>query len=135
MSFNPRTDPVKIIQQGDVDRLVELAEDVGVDLKRKELSTNQIRNIFGEVRTLEMNWQAEPDKSFRSIVLLQPKLAYVAARETGWKAKGVKELERVLSPCLEQIQKAPKDQRHLYFSRFVDFFEAILAYHKAAGGK
>lgn len=134
MSFNPNSDPVAIIQEGNVDRLVELAKDLGPDLKRKELSTSQIRNIFGEVRTIEKNWQSEPDISFRKTVLLQPKLVYAAARETGKKAEGIKELDRVLSPCLKQVQTAPKDQRQLYFSRFVDFFEAILAYHKAAGG-
>ncbi|MBV7331743.1 type III-A CRISPR-associated protein Csm2 [Chloroflexi bacterium TSY] len=64
---------------------------------------------------------------------MRPKLAYQAERE---REDGVKGLKRILDPCLELIQDATNsEQRKLYFDRFVDFFEAILAYHKAAGGK
>lgn len=130
-------DSRKIIVDGDVSLLVDTAKEVGNSLAR-QLTTSQIRNIFGEVRRIQMNWPADAtkdmekaDEAFRSIVLLQPKLAYQAKRERG---RGVEELQMVLDPCIDQIRKAPADKRKLYFTRFVDFFEAILAYHKAAGG-
>ena len=130
-------DSRKIIVDGDVSLLVDTAKAVGGSLER-QLTTSQIRNIFGEVRRIQMNWppDAATDKekaneAFRSVVLLQPKLAYQAKRERG---RGVEELQMALNPCIEEIRKAPEDKRRLYFTRFVDFFEAILAYHKAAGG-
>lgn len=130
-------DSRRIIVDGDVSILVDTAKTVGSSLER-QLTTSQIRNIFGEVRRIQMNWppdsakeEAKADEAFRSVVLLQPKLAYQAKRERG---RGVEELQMVLDPCIDEIRKAPKEKRQLYFSRFVDFFEAILAYHKAAGG-
>jgi len=151
MSSDPkRLDAQKIIAHGNVEALVDIAKTVGGNLSR-QLTTSQIRNIFGEVRRIEMDWPlhtgpvkesgedaakaaekaAKADEGFRRVVLLQPKLAYQARRERG---RGVEELQQVLDPCIDEIRKAPKEQRRLYFQRFVDFFEAILAYHKAAGG-
>lgn len=129
-----QVDARKIIADGDVDLLVNTAQQVGEAVAR-QLTTSQIRNIFGEVRRIEMNWRADQptddETAYRQVVLLQPKLAYQAKRERG---RGVEELQGVLSPCIDVIRKARKDERRLYFQRFVDFFEAILAYHKAAGG-
>jgi CRISPR-associated protein Csm2 len=130
-----KVDSHSIIAEGDVSLLVDTAEKLGGELAR-QLTTSQIRNIFGEVRRIQMNWPPSSDKekadqAFRSVVLLQPKLAYQAKRERG---RGVEELQLALNPCIDEIRKAPVEVRHLYFTRFVDFFEAILAYHKAAGG-
>lgn len=83
-----------------------------------------------------MNWTDEKPRSdeaaYRSIVLLQPKLAYQEKRKG---AKRVDELRQVLDPCINEIRNAPPELRKPAFLNFVDFFEAILAYHKAAGGK
>jgi len=139
-----------IVQHGDVAKLVATAQTVGNDLAR-QLTTSQIRNIFGEVRQIEMTWpdwwmekpveqlteeekakRQRAEQSYRRAVLLRPKLAYQARAERG---RGVQELQRVLDPCLELVQNATTfPTRRLYFQRFVDFFEAILAYHKSAGG-
>jgi CRISPR-associated protein Csm2 len=129
-----KVDAHAIIAKGDVNLLVDTAQEFGKENAR-QLSTSQIRNIFGEVRRIEMNWQEdtgkEAEEAFRQAVLLQPKLAYQARRERG---RGVQELEKILSPCLDEIRKAPESMRRKYFLKFVDFFEAILAYHRAAGG-
>lgn len=138
MNFT-RNDAAQIIVDADVKHLVEAAESIGEALA-KQLTTSQIRNIFGEVRRIEMLWptelaEAEQHKAqdaFRQTVLLRPKIAYQAKREKG---RGVEELQSVLDPCLQLIQDASQAQRKPYFQRFLDFFEAILAYHKAAGGK
>lgn len=122
----------KIIAQGDVETLVDRAKELGKELAAQRLTTSQIRNIFGEVRRIQMNWPASQpgaNEPFRHVVLLQPKLAYQAKR-----AEVVERLRKELDPCIDEIRKAPKEKRRLYFQHFVDFFEAILAYHKAAGG-
>lgn len=123
-----------IIVDGDARVMVEQAEVLGKDLAR-QLTTNQIRNIFGTVRRIEMNWpeksknetdQQRIRRAKRDLVLLKPKMAYQAKRERG---QGVKILADVLSDAIDLIQ----DDRGR-FQYFVDFFEAILAYHKAHGG-
>lgn len=135
MSNDPKADARKIIVDGDVNALVDAAASTGSALAR-QLTTSQIRNVFGEVRRIQMRWRStdptgEDTGSFRNIVLIQPKLAYQARRERG---QGVEQLRQVLDPCLDELRKAPKNERYKYFERFADFFEAILAYHKAAGG-
>jgi CRISPR-associated protein Csm2 len=133
----------KIIVDGDVAELVSISEALGSALSR-QLTTSQIRTFFGEVRRIQANWpsyhpnlsESDTQKAawaYRQTILLRPKLAYQVSR--GGRTGGIDQLRNVLDPCIEEIQKAntPKEQK-LYFDRFVDFFEAILAYHKAAGG-
>ena len=124
-----------IIKDGDAKVTVEQAEVLGRELASSQLSTNQIRNIFGTVRRIEMNWPetAQSDaehererKARRELLLLKPKMAYQAKRERG---RGVQQLTEVLGQAIDLVQ----DDR-TRFQNFVDFFEAILAYHKAHGG-
>jgi CRISPR-associated protein Csm2 len=120
----------KIIQEGNTKLLVERAEQIGETLAR-QLTTSQIRNIFGTVRQIEMSWttQATEDErrwAARQLMLLKPKLAYQARRERG---KGVEQLAGILVPAIDLVGE---DQQR--FQQFVDFFEAILAYHTAHGG-
>ena len=121
----------RIILKGDAQRLVELAENIGASLAR-QLTTSQIRNVFGTVRQIEMNWgprttEQQRRNAARQLLLLKPKLAYQARRERG---KGVQQLADVLIPAIDLVGE-DRDR----FQNFVDFFEAILAYHTAAGGQ
>ena len=124
-----------IVAQGDAKLLVTQADALGQQLARGRLSTSQIRNIFGTVRRIEMNWPEQPQteaererarKAQRELLLLKPKMAYQAKRERG---RGVQELTEVLSAAIDEV-----DGDRARFQNFVDFFEAILAYHKAHGG-
>lgn len=121
----------RIIVDGDAQVLTSHAETIGTSLAR-QLTTSQIRNVFGTVRQIEMSWTpraTEKDQKYaaRQLILLKPKLAYQARRERG---KGVQELANVLMPAIDLVGE---DRGH--FQNFVDFFEAILAYHTAAGGQ
>ncbi len=128
-------------QDGDNQVLVQGAEQVGRALARDfRLTTSQVRGIFGTVRQIEMDWlrsgrAAEPaaeDRSGRErrakreLALLKPRIAYQAKRERG---QGVSELGQVLIPAIDLVNDDPGR-----FQNFVDFFEAILAYHRANGG-
>jgi CRISPR-associated protein Csm2 len=114
--------------------LVREADALGKDLAKNRLTTSQIRALFGEVRQIEAQWQMENQrqKAERRLILLKPKMAYRAKRERG---RGVKELVAVLDPAIDIViaEKDPQ-KKQANFQRFVDFFEAILAYHKAHGG-
>ena len=129
----------KIIIEGDNQVLVEEAERIGRELKNRELSTSQIRGIFGTVRRIEMDWpervkEQEDSKlryAYRQLALLLPRLAYQASREQKRKGgRGVAMIRDVLTPAIKLIHKDA-----YRFRNFVDFFEAILAYHRAEGGQ
>lgn len=111
-----------------------LANDLSTKDKKdkEELSTNQIRNVFGEVRRIQMRMDDWP-KIESSVLLLKPKLAYAAKRAKSATALALKE---VLSSGLDEVIEAEtEDEKKKRFLNFVDFFEAVLAYHKAYGGK
>jgi CRISPR-associated protein Csm2 len=120
----------RLIGQDQPEELVRWADQIGQRIAR-QVTTSQIRNVFGTVRQIEMNWRGAPDDSYRQAVLLKPKLGYAAARERG---QGLKDLEAVLAPALDAMMEAKREHKHDCFNRFVEFFEAILAYHKKYGG-
>ena len=121
---------------GDVHLLIQKAETIGQALNQQKLTTSQIRNFFTEVRSIQNRWDLNEEAEYRQVVLLKPKLAYAAqrAREVGKKTDAVNTLAEVLTLCIDQIPQTANDKKER-FNRFVDFFEAILAYHKQAGGK
>lgn len=114
--------------------MVKLADGIGQDLKNQSLTTSQIRSLFGEVRQIQGEWSMEGgrERALRRLILLKPKMAYRARKERGM---AVKALVDILNPALDAVvdEKDPKKQSE-NFTRFVEFFEAILAYHKAYGG-
>ncbi|MCS7051262.1 MAG: type III-A CRISPR-associated protein Csm2 [Thermomicrobium sp.] len=139
----PKDDELRaIIVEGDPVQLVTVAERVGRELARPggnprstdALATSQIRSVFGKVRELDMQTRTLPSdvrdltpEIYRELQLLRPKLAYQAARVPG---RGVRWLKETLEPAIVLVGR---DRQR--FQHFVDFFEAILAYHKAYGGQ
>lgn len=114
--------------------LVQEADSLGKSLKNSGLTTAQIRALFGEVRQIQAQWgmgESNRDKAYRRLILLKPKMAYRARRERG---RAVEELVRVLDAAVDEVIAAKQNDRDDHFQRFVEFFEAILAYHKAYGG-
>lgn len=115
--------------------LVHHAEDLGSRLKNANLTTSQIRALFGEVRQIQAQLsigEQERARALRKLILLKPKMAYRARRERG---RGVEELTSVLDPAIDLVVAgSDQEAQERNFQRFVDFFEAILAYHRAAGG-
>lgn len=118
----PNAQIIGEIIKGDTEKLVRESEAFGKQLKRKNLTTSQIRNVFGSVKKMEM-------KGFNpnELRLLKPKLAYAAGRS---KNNGVSDLRKVLSTAIDCVG----DDKGK-FENFCNFFEAILAYHRAEGGK
>lgn len=68
----------------------------------------------------------------RELLLLKPRLAYQVGRAQqgiAGERKGIIGLEPVLRRAIELVS----DRTH--FQHFVDYLEAIVAYHREAGGK
>lgn len=101
--------------------LVKAAERHGRQLAQNQLTTSQIRNIYSAVKKMQMKGKLDTHK----LLMLKPKLAYAAKRHGG----GVNTLKDVLTQAIDLVGNDSEN-----FNRFVDFFEAILAYHRAHGG-
>ncbi len=98
------------------------------------MTKSQIRNVFGEVRKIEARWsqpEKNADENLRRLQLLRPRMAYQARREP--KAEP---LLNVLGDAITIVAHADDTtKQHRRFRHFVEFFEAVLAYHTAKGGK
>lgn len=126
---------VKTIMTADEsgEELVTFARETAIRLANKNLKRNQIRNIFTEVRQIEALWEIDKTKAVRRLNMLKPKMAYQSDRH-----KEVSYLESVLSEAITEVMNAQKESEEKMdqaFKRFTDLFEAILAYHRAEGGK
>jgi CRISPR-associated protein Csm2 len=108
---------------------ITFTEFYGRHLKYSNLTTTQIRNVFGEVKRMEMSRQF----SYNDFLLLKPRLAYASERKG---TTGSKDFRKVIEKAIDAViagkDEAEKQKR---FENFAAFFEAILAYHRSFGGK
>lgn len=104
--------------------LVEYAEKSGKFMAKNGLTNSKIRSIYGEIKRIQMGI-FEKEKS--SFYLLKPKVAYALGRDD--KNEGLKLFKKIFDLCSENVS----DQKS--YQNFCGFIEAILAYHKAYGGK
>lgn len=106
--------------------LVKHAQEFGPYLRKQRLETNQIRKFLDAVNRLKADLTQDEDfaKIETEVVLLQPKLAYAAARQSA-----AKPLSDVVSAAINKVTSRED------FDRLVQLIESIIAYHKAEGGK
>jgi CRISPR-associated protein Csm2 len=124
------------ISQGITVQAVNFAEKLGEFLCDKQhdgragrlaMTTSQIRNFFGEIKRIQAKGY---DKEISSFLLIRPKLAYAEARVKSKTANSrIEDFRKVMEKAHVSVQNSTQ------FQNFVDFLEAVLAYHKAAGGK
>jgi CRISPR type III-A-associated protein Csm2 len=95
------------------------------------LTTNQIRNIYGFVKQIEMRMKAAQRQNTAGT---GHELVSLSRRWLTPQLAPAVRAQRYSSACCRMPStKWVSDARK--FARFVDLFEAILAYHKAAGGR
>ena len=106
--------------------LVKHSEEFGSYLSSQKLKTNQVRKFLDAVNRIKANLTEKEDfKEIEAeVVLLKPKLAYAAARQSA-----AKSLSKVMSAAIDKVHSLED------FERLVQFIESIIAYHKAAGGE
>jgi CRISPR-associated protein Csm2 len=100
------------------------------------VTTAQLRNIFSEVKRIELKLD-DTDYDWKTeFVLLRPKIAYNTAR-TLQRTRGsrMKELREVLELAQKEVRDVNTDKAKSQFHNFSKFFEGIIAYHKVFGGK
>jgi CRISPR-associated protein Csm2 len=118
------TDLAKAVKTGIDNDFIKWADKFGQRITK--LSTSQIRNIFGSVKKMEM----QADMDLAQVLMLKPRIAYANKRN------GLHGLGEELMAAIDAIDegKTPED-KEIRFRRFCQGFEAILAYHRAHGGK
>lgn len=120
-----------------VDRaFLKWAKNFGRELARGKgsFSTVAIRDVFGAIKKLELRMAAHGPQvlSEQDLLLLEPRLAYASQRYRG-QLRGLRE---ELAGALSAVAGAQEGQvRAQRFTRLCQGLEAILAYHRAAGGK
>lgn len=118
--------------------MIMFAEEVGKVTANKRLSVSQIRNIFGEIKRIQT---AGFDNSKSAFIMLKPKVAYAYGRTVKSRYnKTTKKLTpigndglRVFKEVFDTAHSKVEDEKQ--YSNFCDLMEAIIAYHKANGGK
>ena len=115
---------------------VDFADKFGKYLRDNFLSSSQLRNIFGEIKRIQMQLKSTPNldeqkKYHTKFILLKPKLAYAAGR---LRNKGLNEFKAVFDLAHDAVGELDENFPTRY-KNFVDFIEAILAYHRAHGGR
>lgn len=104
--------------------LVKSAECAGKFMASNGLTNSKIRSIYGEIKRIQMGKFEEEKVSF---YLLKPKMAYALGRDD--KNRGLKLFKMIFDKCFDDVT----DQKS--YQNFCYLIEAILAYHKAYGGK
>ena len=118
------------IQKGPDKNLVKQAEKFGFNLKTGGLTTSQIRQVFTKLKGIEAKGYLGKKIDF---LMLKPLMAYAASRH---RDKGLQDMKQKVSIGIDEVVSANDDTEALKrFKNFCRFFEAVLAYHKAAGGK
>ncbi len=109
---------------------IEYAPMFGEEINKGGLSTSQIRNFYGEVIKMRAyEWSVKIEQSF---ILLKPKLAYATKRAN---KQGLNDLKTILDEGIDAVLEGNIQQKQTRFENFCNLFEAIIAYHRANGGK
>ena len=111
------------IKNGANESVIKWAEDSGRFMAENGLTSSKIRNIYGEIKRIQMGGF---DKEKSSFYLLRPKVAYAYAREEKSKNEGIKLFKKLYDRISGDIDSTNE------YNNFCGLIEAILAYHKAA---
>lgn len=111
---------------------IEYAERLGLALKNENFSTSQIRNFYGELKRIQMKGI---ETNIPAFYLLHPKLAYAARRaEKNDDDKGANRFKNEILEAHKAVRMGDTGYE-IRFQNFCDLCEAILAFHKASGGR
>lgn len=118
------------------------ANEFGKYIANNGLSTSSIRNVFSEVKRLEMKIDDDFEDIKNDFILLSPKFQYAVKRAKNPKSFKYKRFNDMMPKYRDTILEAHRAvieggdigamER---YKRFANFFEAVLAYHKVYNGE
>lgn len=104
---------------GDADRVSQELQD---------LTTTQLRRFYSEAKDIERlldqgkSWKDVEGRFWR----LQPQLAYAVGREE----KIPQDFFKLMVSCLGKVAVGDEEERKNNYRVFMEFFEAVVAYHR-----
>lgn len=110
-------------------KLVKDAASIGKIIV-KAVTTSKMRKFLDSLRTIKYNILHQEEYNIQDVVLLTPKIAYIAGKE---KEKDKKVILTQLSDIVASAISKVQDKKDLML--LVEFVEAIVAYHRFYGGK
>ncbi|MCR4432196.1 MAG: type III-A CRISPR-associated protein Csm2 [Tepidanaerobacteraceae bacterium] len=102
-------------------------EEIGKYLAFKKVTVSQLRKIYSETRRIKS--EHFNDAVYR-LRMLKAILAYTAGR-----MNNLREFKDIMSIAIDETIKNKDSKSDKIFKRFIDFVEAIIAYHRAYGGR
>lgn len=103
--------------------LFSYAEQAGRKFCEDRVTISQIRKIFSEVKKLKYDEAGEYKYSLR---ILKAQIGYTAGRFTN----NLRNFKDIFNILIDQTLRGGEAE----LKRFKDFFEAVVAYHRAYGG-
>lgn len=136
--FNPEWIS-KGIDENTIDFLDRFGADLAKGRENEKLTSSQFRNIYNELKRIQLKGLKTEKSSF---LMLRPKLAYAQGRhgDQRYKSYGIDKFKRVFDKALSEIHINTDTDENLTqsterFKNFMYCMEALIAYHKAHGGK
>ena len=125
------------ITNGPTPEIMNIVKTFGEQINQKGLTTSQIRQVFSKLKSIEAKGYIHQRSEF---MMLKPFIAYAAGRQS--KVQGLQDLKDRVTWGIDAVLdvKETDGKQHIKeeqkrFQNFCKFFEAILAYHRASGGK
>ena len=104
--------------------MVDFADKSGKFMANNGLTNSKIRGVYGEIKRIQM---ATFEKEKAAFYLLKPKMAYSVGRDKS--NQGLILFKKIFDDCFPLVTNENQ------YKNFCNLIEAILAYHKAYGGK
>ena len=113
----------RIIVRDDVEALISLAE----ELATSGATRTSVRRLYGEARRIDFLLDQDRARALRRARLLEPRLVYQTKRAQREK-QNLGEIASALIAMIRQLKHDDPHEEEQRFRRFVEFFEAVVAY-------
>ncbi|HNL06430.1 MAG TPA: type III-A CRISPR-associated protein Csm2 [Chitinophagales bacterium] len=149
ISANPPAFNPKWISEGIDEPCVNYLENMGFYLCDKKalddrftgfkaVTTSQLRNVFEEVRRIQIAVEGTNDFNdvLTDVLLLRPKIAYNAAKVLSkTRDSRIDAFRKFAESALLEVTKEDSKNKRDKYKRFCQMMEGIIAYHKVYGGR
>ena len=112
-----------------IDQLVDDSKVIAKILVENEMSTSSIRNVHEEIVKISALFKIDTEKALRRLRILKPKISYMRAKAKKYQRPAFENFEEVMIPSINKINSKED------FIAFRDFYDSVLMYHKAQGGR
>ncbi len=121
-----------------IENIIKVADDKGQVFKKSGIKTHQIRNFYGAINQLKLDYEQDRNKAVndfnktaweklnRELVLLKPKLAYAKGRDGK-----VKPFTDFMTDAIDKTLNS--DNKKAALENFFELVQAVVAYHKSYG--